>query len=109
MDMNHVEQLSLAALGGADNSTINDLAGTDFRRADVNLAGSAGTSDGVLDNVIVNGSNRADGLRTETTITSADTRDQLQINTQDGNDTVHVDASATALIGVTTDLGAGQY
>ena len=49
------------------------------------------------------------GLRTETTITGADTRDQLQINTQDGNDTVHVDPRATALIGVTTDLGAGQY
>ena len=123
MDMNHVEQLALAALGGSDNITINDLSGTDFRRADINLAGSAGTSDGVLDNVTVNGSNRADhvnvtgdgsavdvtGLRTETTITGADTRDHLQVNTQDGNDTVHVDPSATALIGVTTDLGAGQY
>jgi hypothetical protein len=122
MDMNHVEQLSLAALGGSDNVTINDLSGTDFRQADINLAGPAGTSDGVLDNVTVNGINRADhiavtgngstvdvaGLRTETTITGADTRDQLQINTHDGNDTVLVDPSATALIGVTTDLGAGQ-
>jgi Ca2+-binding RTX toxin-like protein len=123
MDMNHVEQLALAALGGTDNITINDLTGTDFRRADIDLAGSTGASDGVLDNVVVNGSNRADhvavtgdgsaidvaGLRTETTITGADTRDHLQINTQDGNDSVHVDPSATALIGVTTDLGAGQY
>jgi len=31
------------------------------------------------------------------------------IITGDGNDTVHVDPSATALIGVSTDLGAGQY
>jgi Ca2+-binding RTX toxin-like protein len=123
MDMNRVEQLALAALGGTDNITINDLTGTGFRRADINLAGSTGTSDGVLDNVVVNGSNRADhvavsgrgstvdvaGLNTDTTVTGADTRDHLQINTQDGNDSVHVDPSATALIGVTTDLGAGQY
>jgi len=122
MDMNHVEQLALAALGGTDNITINDMTGTDFRRADINLAGSAGTPDGVLDNVVVNGGNRADhvavtgdgttidvaGLKAETTITGADTRDHLQINTQDGNDTVNVDPSATTLIGVTTDLGAGQ-
>ena len=120
--MNHVEQLALAALGGTDNITINDMTGTDFRRADINLAGSAGTPDGVLDNVVVNGGNRADhvavtgdgttidvaGLKAETTITGADTRDHLQINTQDGNDTVNVDPSATTLIGVTTDLGAGQ-
>jgi Ca2+-binding RTX toxin-like protein len=123
MDMNHVEQLAVAALGGTDTITINDMRGTDFRRADIDLAGPDGTSDGVLDNVIVNGSDRADhvavtgdgttvdvaGLKTETTITGADTRDQLQVSTQDGNDTVHVDPSATALIGVTTDLGAGQY
>jgi Ca2+-binding RTX toxin-like protein len=123
MDMDHVEQLALAALGGTDNVTINDMSGTGFRRADINLAGAGGTSDGVLDNVIVNGSARADhvavtgdgttvdiaGLKTETTITGADTRDQLQVSTQDGNDTVNVDPSATALIGVTTDLGAGQH
>jgi hypothetical protein len=123
MDLDHVEQLALTALGGTDTVTINDLSGTDVRRADINLAGPGGTPDGQLDNVIVNGSNKADhvdvtgdgttvdvaGLRTETTITGADTRDHLQVDTQDGNDRVHVDASATALIGVTTDLGAGQH
>jgi hypothetical protein len=96
--------------------------GTDIRRVDVNV-GVPGGGDGVLDNVIVNGSDNADhvrvtgdgsttdvaGLHAETAITGADTRDQLHVNTQDGNDKVDVDAAATALIGVTTDLGSGQH
>lgn len=122
MDMDNVEVLSLAALGGTDNITINDMSGTDFQRANVNLGLADGTSDGQLDSVIVSGTNDADrvevtgdgtavdvsGLPTETTITGADTTDKLQVNTQDGNDRVQVDPSATALIGVAVDLGAGQ-
>jgi hypothetical protein len=77
----------------------------------------------VLDNVIVNGSDQADhvkvsgeastvkvdGSQAETTISGADTSDQLHINTGDGNDKVTVDGTATSLIGVTADLGADQH
>jgi hemolysin type calcium-binding protein len=118
MDMDNLEQLQFNALGGTDTMTVNDMRGTDFRRVGVDLG-----SDGVVDNIIVNGSDRNDhvrvegdngsvgvsGLRVETTITGADVTDKLQVNTLDGNDRVDVDASATALIGVTTDLGAGQH
>jgi hypothetical protein len=49
------------------------------------------------------------GLHTETLVSGSDPAlDHLQIKTLDGNDTVTVDPSALALIGVTTDLGPGQ-
>ena len=35
MDMNGVERLDLTALGGADTVTVDDMSGTDRRRADV--------------------------------------------------------------------------
>jgi hypothetical protein len=121
MDMNNVEQLNLAALGGTDDITINDMSGTGFRQANIDLS-SAGASDGVLDTVTVNGTDKADrvnvsadnggvdttGLRTSTRITGADTRDQLHVSTFGGNDSVTVDRGATALIGVAVDLGSGQ-
>ena len=121
MDLDNVEQVQFNALGGTDTMTVGDMQGTDVRQVDVNVG--ANGADGVLDNVIVNGSDHADhvnvtgeastvhvdGLRAETTVTGADTRDQLQINTGAGNDTVNVDGTATSLIGVTADLGADQH
>jgi hypothetical protein len=122
MDMDGVETVQFNALGGTDTMTVNDMRGTDIRRADINV-GVLGGADGVLDTVTVNATEQGDhvratgdgttvdvaGLRAETTITGADVRDQLHINTGDGNDAVNVDGSATALIGVTSDLGAGQH
>ena len=56
MDMDGVERLNLAALGGADSITVNDMAGTDFRHANVDLSVN-GIPDGSADLVTVNGSN----------------------------------------------------
>ncbi|HEX5993558.1 MAG TPA: hypothetical protein VFY84_00310, partial [Jiangellales bacterium] len=81
MDMIRVEQLDLDALGNADTVTINDMSGTDFRLADVDLGGA----DAAIDTVTVNGTNNADdidvtaqgasvvvaGLQTETRITGS--------------------------------------
>jgi Ca2+-binding RTX toxin-like protein len=122
MDMDNVERLDLTALDGVDTVTIDDMTGTDFRRADVDLQGPAGGGDGQPDIVTVNGTANADridveaegarvdveGLQTETRITGSETIDQLQVNALDGNDDVDVDADVFALIGVTVDLGAGQ-
>jgi hypothetical protein len=122
MDMDNVEDVEFNALGGTDNITVNDLRGTDIDRFDVNL-GVGGGPDSVLDNVTVNGTDDADhirisgdgssvnvaGLHATTTITGADVRDQLHVNGGDGNDKITTDATATALIGVSTDLGAGQH
>ncbi len=54
MDMHSVEQMNLAALGGADAVTINDMTGTGFRLANIDL-GAAGAGDGQVDTVTVNG------------------------------------------------------
>ena len=55
MDMNGVERLDLTALGGADTVTVDDMSGTDFRRAVVDLSAPTGGADGVADIVTVKG------------------------------------------------------
>ena len=122
MDMDGVERLDLTALGSPDTFTVQDMSGTDFRRADVDLSGPAGGGDGQADLVTVEGTERADridvetdgarvdveGLRTEVRITGSETSDQLQVNSLGGNDDVDVEEAVAALIGVAVDLGSGQ-
>ena len=43
MDVNGVEQVNVAALGGADTLTVNDLSGTDVTQVNLDLAGTTGT------------------------------------------------------------------
>ena len=121
MDLVAVEHVDLSALGGVDTVGIGDLRGTDLETTDVDLT-SGGGSDGQLDTVTIAGTDQADnvavaatgnavdvtGLRTVTHISGADTRDQLQVATGDGNDAVSVADAARALITVAVDLGAGQ-
>ena len=65
MDVNGVEQVNVAALGGADTITVNDLSGTDVTGVNLDLAGTpgSGTGDGQADTVIVNGTNGADAVQ----------------------------------------------
>jgi Ca2+-binding RTX toxin-like protein len=121
MDMQDVEQLDLAALGGADSITVDDLSATGFRQANIDLSVQGG-GDGQADVVTVNGTEGADritvqangaqvdvdGLTTKSRLTGSETIDRLQVNTLGGNDTVDVGADATALIGIAVDLGSGQ-
>ena len=57
MDLNSVEQIKIAALGGADIVTVSDLTGTGVGEVFVQLGSPAGsgTGDGELDTVVVNG------------------------------------------------------
>jgi hypothetical protein len=121
MDLAGVEDVNIAALGGADTITVNDLSGTDVRHANVDL-GAQGASDGQADTVVVNGTNLADqinvdahqgavevtGLHAGTRIAGADVSDRLQVKSGGGNDRVHVSGAAAALMDITTDLGTGQ-
>jgi hypothetical protein len=121
MNMGGVEQLALAALGGSDSVTINDMRGTHFRAANIDLS-VAGNGDGQVDNVTVNGTERADhvraragsgtvdvvGLDTATRISGSDPIDQLKVNSLGGNDKVNIEAGVFSLLGVVVDLGAGQ-
>jgi hypothetical protein len=122
MDMDGVERLDLAALGGADTVTVNDMTGTDVRQADIDLSAPTGGGDGQPDTVTVNGTQRGDnidvtadgaqvevdGLKTAVDITGSETIDLLQINALGGNDDVDVDPAVLALIDVAVDLGSGQ-
>jgi hypothetical protein len=122
MDMDGVEKLDLTALDGVDTFTANDMTGTDFRVAAVDLQGPAGGPDGKADLVTVNGSHRwdriflgtegrtvvADGLQTQVRIAGSERLDKVQVNTLGGNDRVLVDGTVFALIGVDVDLGPGQ-
>jgi hypothetical protein len=121
MDMDNVEKLDLTALGGVDTVIVEDMTGTDFRKADIDLQGPAGGGDGSDDTVTVNGTNRRDhidveadgdvvevgGLKTDVDVIGAETGDTLRINALGGNDDVDVEAAAEALIDVIVDLGAG--
>lgn len=122
MDMDDVEQLDLTALGGTDTMTVNDMRGTDFRQANVDLSGPAGGGDGAADTITVNGTERrdvidvttsygrvaVDGLQTAVDVTGSEPTDLLQVNALGGNDDVDVDPAVLALINVAVDLGAGQ-
>ena len=121
MDMDGVEQLNLTPLAGADTVAINDMTGTSFDRANIDLS-VAGSGDNAGDVVTVNGTPAADrvrvhsdhgrvdveGLQTEPRITGSEATDHLQVNTLDGNDRVRVDNDVPPVIGTGVDLGTGQ-
>src|SRR3954447_8708962 len=61
MDTDNVEALDLATLGGTDAVTVGDLTGTALRDTDVDLgAGRGGASDGQLDTIDIDGTDRPD-------------------------------------------------
>jgi Ca2+-binding RTX toxin-like protein len=104
MDTDGVEIVDDNPFGGADSVTVNDLTGTDVRRTNIDLAPALGSDvpDGIVDNVVVNGTNGRDrikiagngsgadvtGLATAVSVTHADTTDTLSVNTLEGNDRV---------------------
>jgi hypothetical protein len=115
MDLNDVERLDLTALGGADNFTVEDMTGTDMRRADVDLGGA----DGAIDNVEVNGTGGSDSLRVsadngrvlvngltaQVRISgSENANDKLTVNGRGGNDEALVRSAADALIDIQLNL-----
>jgi hypothetical protein len=118
MDLNEVEAIDVRALGGSDTVTVNDLAGTDLARVDVDLAGALGgaTADEKADTVTVIGTKGDDsitadasgadveveGLAAQVRITHADpAADTLVIDTLTGADDVAIDPALAALILVT--------
>jgi len=108
MDLNGVEHVQIAAAGGADNITVNDLTGTDVTQVAIDLSAGPGsqTGDGAADRVTVNGTAGDDtikvatlggsivvnGLAAQVTIAHADAGDVLAVNGGGGNDVI--DASA---------------
>jgi Ca2+-binding RTX toxin-like protein len=109
MDTHGVERVDFDALGGADQVTVNDLAATDVRSVNVDLAGTLGGGvfgggDGAADRVILKGTARADaidvsgdssavkvsGLAATVSVLSPEVaKDRLDLNEIAANDTVN--------------------
>ena len=125
MDVNGIEQVNVAALGGADTLTVNDLTGTGVAQVNVDLAGTPGSGigDSQADTVIVNGTSHADavqiagsgtgfsvaGLSAMVSVQGSDgTSDQLVVNALGGNDSVTAAGLPATVVGLTIDGGAGN-
>jgi Ca2+-binding RTX toxin-like protein len=123
LDLNDIEGLDLNVIGGADNVTVNDLAGTDVTEANVDLASSLGGSagDGQFDSVTVNASNGGDvasigggpsgvsmsGLAPTVSVSHGEAvNDRLTVNLLAGDD--HIDASGVAAGAVGLTLNGGD-
>jgi Ca2+-binding RTX toxin-like protein len=125
MDVNGVEQVNVAALGGADTLTVNDLSGTGVTDVNLDLSSTpgSGVGDGQADTVIVNGTAAADsitisgsgtsavvtGLSAKVHITQAEgANDSLQVNGLGGNDTINASRLRAGVIGLTLNGGDGD-
>jgi len=125
MDLNGVERINFAALGGADTITVNDLTGTGVTQVALDLAAQRGVpgGDGQTDQVNVNGTAGDDtitiagsaaavtvnGLPAQVTVANSDgTGDSLVVNGGAGNDSIDASALAAGSIGLTINGGAGN-
>jgi Ca2+-binding RTX toxin-like protein len=113
----------VAALGGADTITVNDLTGTDVTDVNLDLAGTPGSGDGQADTVVVNGTDAADSLRISGSgstvavaglsasvhITHAEgANDSLQVNGLGGDDTINASALRAGVMALTENGGDGN-
>jgi Ca2+-binding RTX toxin-like protein len=113
MDTDDVEVVDFNALGGPDSITVDDLTGTDVTQTNLDLAAALGgvAPDGLVDNVIVNGTDGNDnvsiagngagadviGLATAVSVKHADPADTLSVNTLAGADNVLVNGVSGVL------------
>ncbi|HEV7266636.1 MAG TPA: calcium-binding protein [Falsiroseomonas sp.] len=125
MDVDGVEILDIAALGGGDTIVVNDLSATDVSVVNVRLAGTIGgtVGDAVADVVIANGGANADivevfgsgssltvvGLAAQINVTGAEgANDSLVVNLLGGNDAFSATALPAGVMKLTVDGGAGN-
>ena len=120
MGMTGVEGLDLRALGGADSVTIDDMTGTRFHEANIDLS-ALGGGDGQPDVVTVNGTESKDnvsvqtngtrvdvlGLPTDTQLTGGELIDQPR-STRGRKRHGRREAAARSVIDVAVDLGSGH-
>jgi Ca2+-binding RTX toxin-like protein len=125
MDVNGVEQVNVAARGGADTVTVNDLSGTQVTGVNIDLAATpgGGTGDGQADTVIVNGTSGADriavsgsssgikvsGLAASVGIAGSDgSSDRLVVNGLAGDDSIDASGLDGSAIALTLNGGDGN-
>ncbi len=115
MNLDDVETIDVRPLGGTDTVTVNDTAGTDLERVEVDLAASLGASapDGAADVVRVLGTEGDDtivatadgavakvsGLAAAVRVSHADaTADTLAIDSLGGVDSISIDPALGGLV-----------
>jgi Ca2+-binding RTX toxin-like protein len=122
MDNNDVEVIQFNALGGADNVVVHNLAGTDVRSVNLNLAGPDGKGDAATDSITVEGTNGDDvinvassagvvsvtGLAAAVNLRSAEPADKLSVLARGGNDAVLATGLAANVVTYAADGGAGN-
>jgi Ca2+-binding RTX toxin-like protein len=123
MDLNGVETIRFNALGGTDKIVVNNLAHTDVKEVDIDLAATIGgaTPDGQLDTVTVVGTGSSDhiavtgsgtmvtvsGLSETVNIDHADATDQLTVLGGAGSDTIDASGLPGLIVSLVLDGGAG--
>jgi Ca2+-binding RTX toxin-like protein len=125
MDLNGMEHIQLATLGGADTVTVNDLTGTDVKQVAIDLSGMPGSGQGDAqpDTVIVNGTAGDDhinvvssgssvvvnGLAAQVTITGVDAGvDSLVVNGLGGDDVINASGLHAGQVNLTINGGDGN-
>jgi Ca2+-binding RTX toxin-like protein len=124
MDLNGIQQINVAAAGGADTINVGDLTGTDVTDVNIDLSSPAGsgTGDGQVDTVNVSGTAGNDtitvtndgqgvavlGLSARVHITGAEPTDQLHVNAGAGDDVVEASTLPAGAIHLTADGGDGN-
>jgi len=113
LDLDGIEAIDFAVLGGADVVWVNDLSGTDVFEVNVALAALDGSGDAQPDTVIVSGTEAEDvalvfgdasatvvlGLPVQVTVTGAEAaNDRLQLSLLAGDDVL--DATGLAATGL---------
>ena len=122
MDLDDVESIDFRALGGADNTVVGDLTGTDMTGISLDLRGSGGGGDAAADTVTVNGTQVADvfgaagdagginvfGLHTAVNLLFQEqANDRLTLNALGGDDVVDAASLETDGIQLTMNGGLG--
>jgi Ca2+-binding RTX toxin-like protein len=125
MDLNGVERAQIAASGGADTITVNDLTGTGITQVAIDLAGTpgGGAGDGAGDAVLVNGTAGDDhisvvssgpsilvkGLAAQVSIAQPEgANDTLTVNGLAGNDTIDASGLKAGQVQLTINGGDGN-
>jgi Ca2+-binding RTX toxin-like protein len=117
MDLDNIEHIQVNALAGADNITVNDLAGTEVTQVTLDL----GANDGATDEVTVNGTSGNDqinvvatatgvaviGLPAQVNIDHPEAGDLLTVSGGNGNDTINASSLPADVIGLAIDGGGG--
>jgi Ca2+-binding RTX toxin-like protein len=115
MDLNDTEFIDVQALGGNDNTVVNDTSGTDLKRVAVDLEAAIGgvAGDGAADSVTVNGTNDPDDIQITANGSAVDVNgvpptvqidhseaanDKLTVNGLGGADTITAERGLEALI-----------